>query len=54
MLPPPHSLSTRRRPPPQSLQGSYILMAGKDQKNSELKAKTHSIFFTIPSALEEA
>lgn len=27
-------------------------MAGKDQ-NSELKAKTHSIFSTIPSALEE-
>ena len=50
--PPPHSLSTRQRPLPQSLQGSYFLMAGKDP-NSELKAKTHSIFFTIPSALEE-
>lgn len=50
--PPPHSLSTRQRPLPQSLEGSYVLMTGKDQ-NSELKAKTHGIFSTIPSALEE-
>lgn len=49
---PPPPLSTDHDPPPPSLQGSCILMSGKDQ-NSELKAKTHSIFFTIPSALEE-
>lgn len=41
-----------KHPPPQSLRGSCILVAGKDQ-NSKLKAKTHSIFFTIPSAPEE-